>query len=115
MTYTLERPPRNALPSLFLLFYRMTHRAKSPWKTFSSAGLPKPDNETEKGVFLAIMRSICLRLSTRMSSRPSIRLNASKNPFAGSGPCVDSIAIAFFFFSFQDRKEKLKAQIVTLR
>lgn len=39
------------------------------------------------------------------SSRPSIRLNASKNPFAGSGPCVDSIVIAFFFFFLQGRQK----------
>lgn len=98
----------------------MTHRVKSPWKSVLER-CPEIRQREEKGgmregcpdVFLAIMWSICLRVSTRMSSHPSIGLNASKNPFASSGSCVDSIVIAFFrflffFFFFGDRKQKLQ-------
>lgn len=118
LRYTLERLPRNALPSLLFFLHRMTHRVKSPWKTFSSA-VPKSTRQREgeggtregcPDVFLAIMWSICLLGCLRVHRSG---LMHRKYPFAGSVLTQSWLPFPVFFpFFFFQRAEIAKTRIV---
>lgn len=114
---------QNAYPGMlfhpfFFFLHRMTHRVKSPWKTFWSA-VPKSTRQREgeggtregcPDVFLAIMWSICLLGCLRVHRSG---LMHRKYPFAGSVLTQSWLPFPVFFpFFFFQRAEIAKTRIV---